>query len=263
MIYTIDFTNQGAVAVEGTFTDATSNGTLLRAEAPGCAVPAAGTTNPTISCTATLAPGASKRIRVVIQTPTTAPATVTNTATAAVNPGPLQLVDLNTTNDSSTASTPVSDSTGVGSAGFVQQGGTLSYKRHVLTVRQADLGVVAYLNDVPAAQAADCGGTPCEEGLRADFDQDPAFVGIVAIDVAFGKSDPCRGLGNPTCHPLFFRKSPTSPTSPVASCGSQGTNDPCLERVYKNDGFHYVVVMGTDDPDLLSPTKSLISNQGG
>ncbi len=266
VIYTADYTNEGLVAVEGTFTDATNNGSLIRAEAPGCSVPAVGTTNPTITCVATLQPGTSMRIRVVIQTPTTAPATVTNTASASVNPAPLQPADLNSVNDSATVTTQVTDSTGVGSAGFVQEGGTLRYKSHVLTVRDADLGVVAYLNDVPAPETAMCGPVTCKEGLRADYDQDPAFAGVVAIEVVFGKttSKQCKGMSSSECNKLYFRKSATGAVSPVLPCGSQGPNDPCQESFHRcHDVNHYVVVMGTDDPDLLSPTKSLISNQGG
>lgn len=259
VFYTATFRNEGAVAVDGIFTNTTSGGTLFRAfSSPGCTPIAAGTSNPTTTCTATLQPGAAKVVELVVQSPLTAPSVVTNTSTARVNPGLVQVVDLVSSNNDSTVSTPVQPST-AGSAGFVQEGGSLSFKKHVLTVRDADdLGVVAYLSDTAAPEAADCGGVPCKVGLHAEFDQDPRFGGVVAIDVNFGQSEPCLGLGNPRCHPLYFRKLATDATKPVAPCGTQLPDEPCLERIYKaSNEFHYVVVQRTDDPDLLSPVKSL------
>src|SRR5207237_603051 len=84
-----------------------------------------------------------------------------------------------------------------------------------------------------------------------------------AIDVDFGPGDPCRGLGNENCHPLFFRKGALAPTQPLPVCGTQGADDPCQETVYKSGTeFHFVVVMQTDDPDLLTPVKSAIGGSG-
>ena len=268
VIYTATFKNEGSIEASGVFTNTTSNGKLIRASAGApatCTVPAALTSDPAISCNATLAAGQSFAVRVVIQSPATAGAVITNTSKARATDALYQTVDdvqdLVIANNSKTVTTQVTASnTAAGSAAFVQEGGTLSYKKHVLTVRAADLGVVAYLSDVPAPQTADCGGTPCNEGLRAEFDQDPSFFGLVAIDVNFGTGDPCRGLGNGSCHPLFFRKGPLAPTAPILACGSQGADDPCLESTYKGGTeFHFVVVLQTDDPDLLSPVKSLVN----
>ena len=258
VFYTATFKNEGAVSVDGIFTNKTTGGTLFRSfSSPGCTSVAAGTSNPSTTCTATLAPGATKVIEVIVQTPLTAPASVTNASTARVNPGLVQVVDLVTTNNDSSVTTPVQAAT-VGSAGFVTEGGSLAYKKHVLTVRDADLGIVAYLSDTTAPEAADCGGVPCKIGLHADFDQNPRFAGIVEIDVNFGTTDPCRGLGN-DCNALFFRKLATDATKPVPACGTQLPNEPCLESRYRgaNQEFHFVVVQGTDDPDLLAPVKNL------
>ena len=270
VIYTTTFGNEGLVAVDGLFENATTNGKLVTATssiAGACAIPAAGTADPVISCARNLAAGATLVVQVIIETPTTALSTVTNVATARVNPALVQAIDLYPANDTSTVATPVKDSTGVagtGAAAFVPEGGTLRFRAHVLTVREADLGVVAYMDDVDAPQAADCGGVACQIGLHVDFDQDPRFFGLVNVNVNFGPSDPCRGLGTGKCHPLYFRKGPLEPTAPVLSCGTQGANDPCLERIYK-DGvdFHFVVVMETNDPDLLSPVKSLAGSTSG
>ncbi len=260
VFYTATFKNEGTLAVDARFTNTTSNGSVLSFTGHStCSLSGA-----VITCLGTVQPGATKVVEVVVKTPLTAPSTVTNVSQARVNPGPLQPVDLVTGNNDATISTPVTASTGVGSAGFVQEGGTLGFRKHLLTVLDADLGVVAFLNDVPAVQSADCGGQPCQSGLRADYDQDPRFAGIVSIDVNFGSSEPCRGLGNEACHPLFFRKSPTSPTAPVLACGTAAAGDPCETNFYKlNNEFHHVVKMGTSDPDLMTPIKSLTSTSGG
>ena len=263
-IYTARFANEGALSVAGVFTNATSNGTLVEATAslPGCTVPAIGAANPTITCKATLAAGQVLVLEVVVQSPLTVPTTMTNSSSARVDPSLVQVLDLFTANDNASVVTPVQETFGVGAAAFVKKGGTLSFRKHVLTVREAALGVVAFMNDTPAPQTADCGGVPCQEGLRVDFDQDPRFAGLVAVDVNFGIGDPCRGIGNESCHPLFFRKGPLAPTAPILACGQQGPNDPCLESTYKTGTeFHFVVVMETDDPDLLTPIKSALGTQ--
>jgi hypothetical protein len=264
--YTATFKNEGAIDVAGLFTDATSNGKLVSASSslPGaCTIPAAGTSDPSVSCAATLAAGASFTVEVIVQSPLTAPSAVSNTATARVDPSLVQVLDLFTTNDSASVTTPVRATTGVGAAGFVQEGQTLTYKKHVLTVREAELGVVATLNDVLAPQGVDCGGSPCQDGLHAEYDQDPRFFGTVEINVNFGAGDPCRGLGA-NCHPLWFRKTVTSTTEPMRACGSQDPNDPCLESMYKvGTEFHYVVVMDTDDPDIFAAAKGVVGPVAG
>jgi hypothetical protein len=259
VFYTATFRNEGAVAAAGSFTSTTSGGTVRSHTAgPGCA-----RSGNTVTCDASLAPGDTLTVQVVAQTPTTAGSTVTNTASARVNPGPLQLVDLVPANNDSTVSTPVQATTGVGSAAFVEEGGTLTYKKHVLQVRDADLGVVAYMTDTPAVTTLDCGGSPCQEGLRVDYDPSPQFAGVVHVDVNFGTSEPCRGLGNTTCRPLFFKK-PGQAVQPVPGCATAPADVPCLESFSKIDNeFHFIVVMDTTDPDLLSPVKSLTSVSGG
>jgi hypothetical protein len=50
----------------------------------------------------------------------------------------------------------------------------------------------------------------------------------------------------------------------IELCGVAAADVPCLESTYKaNNEFHFVVVMTTDDPDLLTPIKSLTSTTGG
>jgi hypothetical protein len=264
--YTTTFSNDGAIDTAGIFTSDITNGKLVKATAsiPGdCSIPTGSPTTFTVSCSTSLAAGQHLTLQVIVQSPLTAPSTITNHSTAQVNPSLVQAIDLVPNNDS-TVTTPVSASTGVGSAGFVQEGGTLTYKKHVLTVRDADLGVVAYLNDVTAPATIDCGGEPCAEGLKADYDQSPQFFGTVAIDVDFGTGEPCHGLGADKCHSLFFRKGATMTATPVPACGTQGSFDPCLESLRKDGAgeFHWVVVMQTNDPDLLTPVKSLANVSG-
>jgi hypothetical protein len=276
VIYTAVFKNEGTVYTVGTFTNASDRGTLVSASVSditpeSCTIPASGAAAPTISCGATLAAGESFQVRVVIQSPTTVGAFITNTSKATATDSLYNTVDtvqdLIVANNTKTLTTQVNASdTAAGSAGFVRPGGTLTYKKHVLTVRAAELGVVAYMSDVPAVQTVHCGSptTPCQEGLRADFDQNPDFDGLVAIDVDFGFNDPCHGLGNDACHPLFWRKNNAIDATAFEGCPATTPNAPCLERTYKlNNEFHYVVVLDTHDPDVVSPVKSLVQGAAG
>ncbi|HEX7165915.1 MAG TPA: hypothetical protein VF230_02935 [Acidimicrobiales bacterium] len=263
--YTVTFVNDGLVPATATLTDATDNGTLADVNGVGpsdaCAVPAVGTSDPTITCTVTLAAGASKTIEVVIATPTTAPAQVTNTATAELAPRQLDLVDVNVANDQAVVTTAVTDPTPTtGASAFVPEGGTLSYKTHTLTVVDAyNEGVVPTMADAIVAPGTMCGPNPCKtEGLHVEFDEDERFAGLTEVDVNFSQDDPCFGLGNATCYSLWFRKLSTDLPEPLLACGQEEENDPCLLRAYKDGrGFHQVVKMETDDPDLMQTVKSL------
>lgn len=259
LISTATFRNEGALAVAGVFTTTTTGGTIVDLLADDtCSAAGA-----TVTCRDTLAAGATKVVELIVQTPLTAGSAVTATSSAAVDPGLVQVLDLFPANDNSTVVTAVQETTGVGSAAFVPEGGTLAYKQHLLTVRQAELGVVAFLEDTPAVTSLDCGGQPCREGLRVDFDQDPRFAGLVDVDVNFGISDPCRGLGADKCRPLFYLKPDMAAPAPIDLCGVATQHVPCLESTYKTGTeFHFVVVMTTDDPDLLTPIKSLTSTNG-
>jgi hypothetical protein len=260
VIFTTTFRNEGAVAVAGVFTNTTTGGTILEVDGDDTC----STAGNTVTCRDTLAAGASKVVELIVQTPLTAGSTVTNTSSAAIDPGLISVLDLYPENNTSTVVTAVQATTGVGSAAFVPQGGTLAYKKHLLTVRQAELGVVAFLQDTPAVTSLDCGGEACQEGLRVDFDQDPRFAGLVDVDVNFGLSDPCRGLGADKCRPLFYFKPGMPAPAHIDLCGVASADVPCLESTYKaNNEFHFVVVMTTDDPDLLTPIKSLTSTTGG
>lgn len=260
VISTATFRNEGALAIAGVFTTTSTGGTILDVLADDtCSAAGA-----TVTCRDTLAAGATKVVELIVQTPLTAGSTVTTTSSAAVDPGLVQVLDLFPANDTSTVVTAVQETTGVGSAAFVPEGGTLGYKQHLLTVRQAELGVVAFLEDTPAVTSLDCGGQPCQEGLRVDFDQDPRFAGLVDVDVNFGISDPCRGLGAEKCRPLFYLKPDMAAPAPIGLCGVATQDVPCLESTYKTGTeFHFVVVMTTDDPDLLTPIKSLTSTTNG
>lgn len=254
--YEATFTNSSVIPVTGTFTNTSSAGSVASASATGCTPTTSGLT---VSCTASVPANGTVTMRVAVRTPTTA-GTITNTSTGKVSDA---FVDLITSNDTSTITTQV-QAPGAGSAGFVPEGGSLTYKKHVLTVRDADLGVVAFLSDTANAGTYSCGSAPCKEGLHLDFDQDPRFFGIVAVDVNFGVDDPCRGLGSGAgCYSLYVRKGTALQPTPVPACNATQSNGPCLERTYKTGTeFHSVVVMDTNDPDLLTPVKNLTSVSG-
>ena len=256
--YTATFTNEGAIAVEGTYTNTTSGGTVVGVTAPGCS-----TSGNTVTCALTLQPGASKVIDVVVQTPTTLPATITNTSTATLNPGLVSFIDLYPTNNSQTVSNPVREANTLGSAGFVPEGGSLAYKKHLLTVLDAELGVIAYLSDTPAAPTLSCGGQPCKQGLRVEFTEGgegERFYGLVKVEVNFGATDPCRGLGTPSgCAQLYYFK-PGLPSPQLLPACTTGGSMPCQAGVTKvGTEFIVDVRLDTDDPDLLTPIKNLTS----
>lgn len=254
--YTASFTNGSLIPVKGTFTNTTSAGSIVGATAVGCAPT---TSNLTVSCTTTVPANGTVSFAVTVQTPTT-PGSITNTSTARVGD---QFVDLITSNDSSSVTTTV-QAAGTGSAGFVPENGTLTYKKHVLKVTDADLGVVAFMSDTPNAGTYACGSSPCSQGLRLDFDQDPAFFGRVSVDVNFGIDDPCRGLGaSAGCYSLYVKKPADAAPTAIPACNATQSNGPCLQRTYKvGTEFHSVVILDTNDPDLLTPVKNLGSVSG-
>lgn len=258
--YTATYTNNGLAPVTATLTDATTGGGTFVSHNGGAACTVAGSTNPVVTCTTTLAAGASYTLGVVIRSAVSAaPGLLTNTARASAGPV-FDLLDLTPTNNLATVSTPVTPAaTSTGSQGFVREGETLQWRRHVLTAVDADLGVVASMSDTVAPQAATCGDDACGTGLHLEYDQDQRFYGTVRVDVAFGPLAPCAGLGAEKCHPLYWRKDASSPTAPLPECGAEGPAEPCLVSVYKigSNDFHWVVEMQTDDPDLLLPIKSL------
>jgi hypothetical protein len=255
--YTATFTNNSVVPVTGTFTNTTSAGTIYSATAVGCTPARSGRT---VSCTTSVPANGTVTFSIAVQTPTS-PTTITNTSNASVGDA---FVDLITSNDTSSVSTAVQASN-TGSAGFVPTGKSLTYKKHVLTVDQADLGVIAYLSDTQNAGTYNCGTTACAQGLHLEFDQDAAFFGRMHVDVNFGVDDPCRGLGSGSgCYSIYVKKL-TNPTPvPVPACNTGRTNGPCLDRTYKTGAeFHSVVYLDTNDPDLLIPVKNLASSTSG
>jgi hypothetical protein len=264
VLYSATFANESAIAVAGTFTNTTTNGTLVTATSTlPCTIPAVGTANPAISCSATLEPGQSFQLRVQIQSPTTAGVDITNVSRAALAPSAVQFVDLVTENDSSTLTTPVTLTTLGGSAGFVPEGGTLAWRKHVLTVEEAELGIVAFMSDTVSPRSYDCGGVPCEQGLHLDYDQSDEFFGKVSVDVNFGFDDPCRNVTPEKCHPLYFFKDGVNKAFEACSATNPSMCTAGSYRVKVGTGFeyHYVVKMTTKDPDILTPVKSLVNGQ--
>ena len=260
--YTATFKNEGALALEGSFTNATTGGTVLSVTADDTCT----TSGNTVTCVDTLAPGATKVVEVVVQSPTTLPATIKNVSSASVNPGLISFVDLYPANNSSTVETQVLAADTVGSAGFVREGESLTYKKHKMTVLEAELGVVGFLSDTPAAATLDCGGVPCKQGLRVDFAEGgdgERFYGLVKVEVNFGTTDPCRGLGAPSgCAELYyFKPAMTAPVKLPACSSTSGM--PCQAGVTRNGGLEFVVDvrLDTNDPDLLTPIKNLTSGQ--
>ena len=262
--YTATFTNEGALALEGTFSNATTGGTVVSVTADDtCTV-----SGNTVTCVDTLPAGATKVVNVVVQSPTTAGSTITNVSAASVNPGLVSFIDLYPANNSSTVTTNVLAADTVGSAGFIREGESLSYKKHKMTVLEAELGVVGFLSDTPAAPALSCGGNPCKQGLRVDFaegGEDERFYGLVKVEVNFGTTDPCRGYGAASgCADLYYLKpGMTAPVKLPACTATSGM--PCQAGVSRNGGLEFVVDvrLDTDDPDLLSPVKNLAGGVSG
>jgi len=259
VIYTVTITNSNAVPATVDLTDTTSGGTIVSA-------PSSCTGGLTLTCNGVSVPAfGALNLRVVVQTPTNAPS-ITNTATVKVPAG--LALDLNADNDTATATTQITGAT-TGSYAFVPQDGTLQWRKHLLTVRQAKIGVLASLSDTDFSTPMYCGSTstPCRSGLHADFtkggDTDD-FYGLMSIDVNFGQTDPCHGIGADKCHPLYVYKPSPLETSRTAiripACESTGTIRPCLESTYKStrNEFHFVVVLDSNDPDLATTSSSLL-----
>jgi hypothetical protein len=244
----------GGSIVSATFVDGSSCAVASNSQSAGCtvAVPALGAVT----------------LNVRVQTPATTLPTSISLTSAIASADPLAL-DLTTTNDSATATTAVAPSTTTAqSSGYVPEGGTLTWRKHVLTVRQSANGVVASLSDTVSPSSISCGGTPCGSGLHAEFDQDTYFDGLMAIDLDFGQTDPCHGVGADKCHALFVYKPDPLDTSktayPIPSCDSTDSVRPCLESFYKSavNEFHFVVVLDTHDPDLVTTAQSLTNVRG-
>ncbi|HVM09742.1 MAG TPA: hypothetical protein VM345_14840 [Acidimicrobiales bacterium] len=242
----------------------TGGGTFvsLSGDSAGCSVTSA--SNPEVSCSFTLAPGASRTVNLVVQTPTT-PGSMTATSSVNTTPNVLTVVpDVNQANNSAVVTTTVTNPTTGSSSAFLREGETLQYKAHTMTVIAtygSANGVVATMRDSVVSPGTQCGDKACSpEGLFYDFDPRPEYKGRVQIDVDFVGDDPCFGKGNPDCYVLYYRLTSTETPKPVESCTVVPTTSPapCLRSVTKTGrGFIWRVEANTNDPDLLSPISGV------
>lgn len=216
------------------------------------------------SCTVSLSPslGApdSETFRIAVRSDSDATA-VTFTATVDLQESNTVGVDVNDSNDSASATTPVDQDNVNNSAAFVPEGDSVTFEAngqtHVLTVTKAEGeggGAIVRMSD-PGTMT--CGDQLCN-GVHIEFDQGDdgeAYEGETEID-STGDHDPCRGLGSGSeCTEIYWRKLSTDTLVKLPACGSEGADEPCLQQKYKTDGgqIHYVTEMDTTDPDIGLP----------
>ena len=273
--YVVTFTNTGAIEWTGSATDATTGGGTfvgLNGDTDGCAGPAAGTPNPIVSCDLSLPAGGSKTLGVVVRTPSTG-GQLTNTSAVVADPLLIGgIPDDNATNDSAAATTTVVVSPAA-SAAYLQQGQSLRYRNHTMTVLEvygAGGGVVATMSDSVVTPGTLCGDRVCSgEGLHYDFEggnDGELYEGRVAIRVQFSDPNPCFGYGNENCYALYYRLTQTEAFQLVPGCEVTPTDSkvPCIASVEKvNNQFVYNVEANTNDPDLIGTVTGPLSDLKG
>lgn len=258
-LYEVAAEIEGLTEADGTITTSVTGGAIdaERSDLAACENQSAGTT-----CDVTIAPGEPTTIRLAVLSDAGATEVVVSSALVLDDDDTLVAVDVDETNNSDAATTPVT-ATGQSSA-FVPEGDSLAFQAngqtHVLTVTLAEGdggGAIVRMSD-PGTM--DCAGQPCN-GVHIEFEQGgdgQAFEAETEID-STGDHDPCRGLGEgSTCTDVYWRdptgtKGPTVMTK-LSACGFEADGEPCLQQKYKVDGnIHYVTEMDTDDPDLGLP----------
>ena len=269
VVYTVTVTNNGPAGAPAIVVDnSTSAGTFdlsLSTLPSECSAPADSAAAPSFSCTfGETAAGESHVLKVGIRTPSTA-GVVSHTASAHI-PLPLleelgiadpagSLLDPGAPN-SDTEVTTVAPGNATATSCAAEAGDTCTFTsttvNAVLTVRSGR--VIVTLSDAQGS-GDQCGDDLCGDGLGVVFDEDPEYQGTVGIDLTFGVSAPCRGVGDPSgCADIYIRKDGQVFKAPACSATS---GSPCVERVYNSPTAetHWVVFMESDDPDLLPPLK--------
>ncbi|HVL33724.1 MAG TPA: hypothetical protein VM600_09125 [Actinomycetota bacterium] len=255
VLYRIEVTNDGPIIAPADVTDATSGGTYVASasQIPSeCTEPADGTVDPVVTCSfGPIAPGTGVELAVAIRTPA-AEGSVSNTATVAVPPSAVGVVDQNPANDTSSVTTPVVNDPNQSSA-LLKQGESLAFQNHVLTARATDKGVIASLSVAPASGT--CGTSPCGEGLSVGFSTDPRYQGDMGLLVDFGKGNPCRGIGSGArCADLYVKKDGVATL--LQSCGI-GVPLPCVESVAKSKpNLQWTIRLRSEDPEFVPPLST-------
>lgn len=258
VVYSVVFKNEGAVAVLADLEDATSGGSFLASGSTipaGCTTPADGAANPVITCQRLLDPAQEVRLLVAILTPTTT-STVTNTAEAGL--APLQLgIDAAPTNNTDSEATSVFNDPN-SSASYLEEGDSLTFKTHKVTVRKSETGVIVRLADTLGGGRT-CGNTLCADGLLIDFPLNDVYsASDIEVDLNFGKGEACRSTNNAACGDAIYYVGPNGGApQQVPACTSAPaaapTPVPCVRSMYKTSGgqLHIVVGMDSEDPELL------------
>lgn len=253
VVYKVTATNPALAPVVVDITDTITGGTINSSASrnlEGCSVTAT-----TVSCTSVVLENGDRVMFVAVNT---APGTtqVKSTGTITYVPGALGGVDGDTSNNTSTDTTAAAPANE--SASYVPVNGTITYKKHSLTVREPGNGVITRLADVTFNNTP-CGtGTCAPTGLHLDFyegDRGEDYFGYVLTKVNLGSSEPCRGIGTTKCSRLFYRTDPGEAMTELQPCDGVYTDlaneGPCVERVVKvGNEFVWDVRMTSQDPDL-------------
>lgn len=268
-VFTVTATLSGPTPATVNITDSVGGGTIEPALSTldACGGTEQLDSSGALTCRVSLSPASpSATIHVAVRSGLTAAQVFNHAAVSMQGTGDDTVlgVDTNDANNQDSAVTPVT--AGSTSAGFVPEGGSLTYKAngqtHILTVTQAKGpggGALVTMSD-PGLMA--CSTNPCN-GVRIWFDegQDGGFYEAATQLDSSGKHDPCRGLGSDSCTAIFWRKLPTDTMVPLPSCGTEGPAEPCLSHKYKSGAgsIHYVTKLDTDDPDIGIPGIPTIS----
>jgi hypothetical protein len=250
-VYKIEVTNHSLLPLTATVTDTTDGGTI---DAGASTLPAGCVVATTSVTCSDVALGATETK--VLYVAVVVADDVTNTATVSLSPALLDVLDTNVANNVDTESTTVLPVATTQAGTYLREGETLRFKKHSVTVRDSDTGVIARLADADLTGVA-CGVGTCEPvGLHADFPANDVYRGYLLTQVNFGTAPPCRGIGATKCHRIFYRTSSSMPMVEVFDCLTANyiaEPGPCVEQVVKSGTeFIWDVRMTSDDPDLGS-----------
>lgn len=249
-----DLTGTNFTTLPVDLTDSSLRGSYVASSSrlpSGCTAPADGTADPVITCDLNVAPGGSQAVWVALRTQPVV-GTVQTKAEVSFDPSALSTVaESNPANNTRTEVTPVINNPNQSSA-LLHEGESMQFKDHVVTVLKSKNGVIVTLRDAPATGAA-CGSTMCDDGLHIGFAHNDHYEGEVRVDTNFGKGEPCRAISNPSCGDgLYIRKTVSMTPTKLLPCST--APQPCHESSYKLNGdLHRVVLMESEDPDLLPP----------